>query len=69
LKTRQILAANIRRLRTGLDLSQEGLADIAGLHRNYIGGIERCERNVSVDNIGRLAKALGVPAAKLLDGA
>ncbi|UMY20018.1 helix-turn-helix transcriptional regulator [Methylobacterium organophilum] len=55
------------RLQRGL--SQEELASQAGLHRNYVGGIERGERNVSVDNIGRLARALGVTPSTLLEGA
>lgn len=63
---RQILSVNIRNIRQERNLSQEALADLAGLHRTYIGSIERCERNVSIDNIARLAKALGVSLASLL---
>ena len=47
-------------------MSQEELADRAGLHRTYVGGIERGERNVSLVNIGRLADALGVSLATLM---
>ncbi|PSO64663.1 MAG: type I restriction endonuclease subunit S [Cyanobacteria bacterium QH_6_48_35] len=47
-------------------LSQEALADIAGLHRTYVGSIERNERNVSIDNMERLAKALEVDITELL---
>jgi transcriptional regulator with XRE-family HTH domain len=61
-----MLAYNIRRLRAERGLSQEGLADLAGLHRTYVGSIERSERNVSIDNISRLATALRVPPADLL---
>ena len=61
-----IVAANVRRHRTSLALSQEALAAEAGLHRTYIGAIERAERNLSLDNIERLARALKVPAASLL---
>lgn len=55
----------MRRLRSGSGLSQEALADRAELHRTYVGSIERGERNVSLDNIHRLADALGVAAREL----
>lgn len=55
--------ANLRR-RTGL--SQEQLASRCGLHRTYVGGVERGERNVGLLNIRRLAEGLGVSAAALL---
>jgi len=63
---RSILARNMRRLRKEHGLSQEGLADAAGLHRTFIGSVERCERNISLDNIAKLADALGVSASSLL---
>jgi transcriptional regulator with XRE-family HTH domain len=42
------------------------LAELAGLHRTYVGSVERGERNISIDNIERLAKALGIEPADLL---
>jgi len=63
---RKTLGHNIRRLRLATGLSQEELADRAGLHRTYISSVERGERNVSVDNIFLLARALGVEAADLV---
>lgn len=64
---RSTLARNIRRLRAERDISQEELADLAGLHRTYVGSVERSERNISIDNIGKLATALGVTPSKLLE--
>lgn len=63
---RHTLARNLRLLRAQKDLSQESLADLAGLHRTYVGSVERAERNISIDNIERLAKALSVKASDLL---
>ena len=63
---RNALALNIRRLRSERGISQEELADLAGLHRTYIGSIERSERNVSIDNIEKLSKALETTVSDLL---
>ncbi|MFN8403406.1 MAG: helix-turn-helix transcriptional regulator [Anaerolineales bacterium] len=46
----QIFAENIKMLRQAQGLSQEALADKAGLHRTYIGAVERCERNITLFN-------------------
>jgi len=63
---RKVFAANVRRLRKDAGLSQEAFADFCGLHRTYIGSIERAERNVSIDNIERIAAALKLPGWELL---
>ena len=60
------LAANLRATRKERGISQEELAAMAGLHRTYVGAIERGERNVSIDNIERLAAALGFDVVELL---
>lgn len=54
-------------MRAERGISQEELACLADLHRTYVGSIERSERNVSIDNIGRLAEALGVRPYVLLE--
>jgi transcriptional regulator with XRE-family HTH domain len=63
---RKTFSVNLRRERQVRGWSQEALAHIAGLHRTYIGSIERGERNVSIDNIERLARALGIEPADLM---
>lgn len=66
-KTRLQLAATVRRLRKERKWSQENLAELCGLHPNYIGGIERGERNVAVDNIERIALAFRLKVKDLFD--
>jgi transcriptional regulator with XRE-family HTH domain len=57
---RRTFAANLRRVRKAQRLSQETLAELASLHWTYVGSVERGERNVSIDNMCRLAWALKV---------
>jgi transcriptional regulator with XRE-family HTH domain len=59
--------ASVRALRELSGVSQEQLAELAELHRTYIGGIERGERNLALVNIRRLARALGVSMAELMN--
>lgn len=63
---RAVFAQNLRKRRMEKSLSQEQLADIAGLHRTYIGSVERLERNISIDNMERLAVALDTELKELL---
>jgi transcriptional regulator with XRE-family HTH domain len=63
---RQIFSQNVRKTRIAQGLSQEGLAELSGLHRNYVGGVERGERNIAVDNMDKIAKALGTTLPELL---
>ena len=75
---RQIMAENLRVLRLAAHISQEvmechneaktaeELAELCGLHRTYISDIERCNRNVSIDNIEKIANSLHITASDLL---
>jgi len=60
------LAANLIRLRREKGMSQEALALEAGLHRTFVAHVERQARNISLDNLTRLADALDVPVHNLL---
>lgn len=62
----QVFAENIRRLRLAKGVSQESLADLAGLHRTYVGAVERGERNITLINANRIAEALGVKLSDCL---
>lgn len=61
----RLFGERLRELRTERNISQEQLAELAGLDRNYIGQIERAERNVALVNIVRIAKALDMPPSEL----
>ncbi|MFQ6552742.1 helix-turn-helix domain-containing protein [Aestuariibius insulae] len=63
----EIVATNLRKLRRDRGLSQEELAHRAGIDRSYLGNIERAEYSVTVVTLGKLAVALDVPPAKLLE--
>ena len=65
--SRRLLASNLRRIREELGLSQESFAEKLGFHRTYVSSVERCQRNVSIDNIDKMAKALRVRVADLLE--
>lgn len=56
----------LREIRQKKGISQERLAELAGLHRTYVSSVERGERNISLENIDRLAIALGEPMAQLM---
>ncbi len=67
LRTRKLFGKRLRELREKRDLSQEALADLAGLHRNYIGNVERGENGIGIDNIMLLARTLKIKPAALFD--
>lgn len=64
---RKRFGEKLKEFRAQKSLSQEELADIAGLHRTYVGSVERGERNISIDNIERLASALEIQMKDLLE--
>jgi transcriptional regulator with XRE-family HTH domain len=60
------MSRNLKELRTAKGLTQEALADASELHRTYIGALERGERNISLRNLEKIARALNVSAASLI---
>jgi transcriptional regulator with XRE-family HTH domain len=62
---RQTFGRNMRDRRKALDLSQEKLGELAGLEQSYISNVEAGTRNVSIDNIARIAHALKVQIGQL----
>ena len=63
---RDIFAQNLRRIRSEKEISQEGLADAAGIDRTYVSSIERRRYAASIDVLAKIAAALGVTPADLL---
>lgn len=67
MKIQEIFGRNVKRLRHNQQLSQEDLAIKAGVHRTYVGMIERGEKNITITNMEKFAHALNVPISKLLN--
>ncbi|HEU5046649.1 MAG TPA: helix-turn-helix transcriptional regulator [Rickettsiales bacterium] len=67
-KIRKSFGERIRKLRKEKGFSQENFAYECGLHRTYMGDVERGERNISIDNIIKIAHALGIAISDLFDG-
>jgi transcriptional regulator with XRE-family HTH domain len=65
MRGRELVGINIRRLRVERDISQERLAFDSGVDRSYLGGVERCEENPTIDILDRLAATLSVPLSSL----
>jgi transcriptional regulator with XRE-family HTH domain len=61
-----IVAENLRRLRLEREWSQEDCAEKCGLHRTYIGAVERGERNITLATVDTIAAAFGISPVKLL---
>lgn len=61
-----ILATNLQSFRRAQSLSQEALAELCGLHRTYVGSVERGERNVTLSTLEAFSNALGVSVPQLL---
>ena len=61
----KVFASNLRKYRMEKGFSQESFAEKCGLHRTYISSVERCQRNISLENVQRIADALEIEAYKL----
>ncbi|KWZ54948.1 MULTISPECIES: helix-turn-helix transcriptional regulator [unclassified Burkholderia] len=66
MSARLIFAKRMKEVRISQGISQEKLAELCNLHRTYVSSVERGERNITVDNMERLAVALGVDIRELL---
>jgi transcriptional regulator with XRE-family HTH domain len=58
---------NLRAYREGQGLSQEAMADVLGVHRTYMGGVERGERNLTLKSLERIAERIGISPLALLE--
>jgi transcriptional regulator with XRE-family HTH domain len=63
----EIFGRNVQRYRKEKEISQEKLAEIAGVHRTYVGMIERAEKNITLRNMEKIANALSVKIKDLLE--
>lgn len=61
----KVFSANVKHYRLSLGVSQEQFAEMCGMHRTYISAIECCRRSISLENIQRIADALGIETYKL----
>ena len=61
----KVFGKNLKKYRLALGLSQEKFAEKCGLHRTYISTVERFQRNISIENVQRIADALGIEAYQL----
>lgn len=68
MNARRVFAARMKERRVELGLSQEKLAELTELHRTYVGSVERGERNVSIDNMERIAEALDLSVGDFFGG-
>ncbi len=67
LPARELFAQRVRELRAERGWSQDDLADAAGLHRTYIGTVERAEQSITLDSVEKIAKAFKVPVKELFE--
>lgn len=65
-RVKATFGAALRKFRIASGHSQEALAELAGIHRTYVGDVERGERNVGIVNMARLAAALDVPLSNIV---
>jgi transcriptional regulator with XRE-family HTH domain len=63
----EIFGGNVQKYRKEKKISQEKLAELTGVHRTYVGMIERAEKNITLRNMEKIAKALGVEIKDLLE--